>query len=67
MDEIKRKGWIVWLTMRIRFHHLAMDAEPCLTDAWRRHGMRVTKLCQKRAALLTPEERLIIERREGLA
>lgn len=67
MSELIRKFRILWLTVRIRYHRLAMDGETRVTRRWRSHAIRFTVLCQLRGQLLTPAERYRIERREGLA
>jgi len=66
MNTLHRKARILWLTLRIKYHRIAMDAEKGVTRTWKYHARTHTVLCRLRADLLTPEERRLVERREGL-
>jgi len=66
MNELHRKARVLWLSLRIKYNRIAMDAEMGISEQWKYHARTHTALCRKRADLLSPAERREVERREGL-
>jgi len=66
MTDLHRKARVFWLSVRIRYHRIVMDAEQGITSQWKQHARTHTVLCRLRANLLSPSERRDVERREGL-
>ena len=51
MNHIQRKFQILWLSLRIRHHRIAMDAERGITARWKYHARAHTALCRQRAEM----------------